>query len=286
MAVPRCWWFAWCPRSWAKAISRSWGIRWRTRSRRSAASWIICALIGTSKENAKEVKLFGLGGHLHDRYALLTGQIIRKNIRLTRRRLPWGSIFAVFGSLGYYASYVFLVWQALQGRITIGTLIFLTGAIAGSSTQLQGVFSLFSHIADQALHLTDLIDFLRVQPNIRSRPNAIPAPRPIRDGFDFRNVSFHYPGSERLVLKNLNFRLHPGEHVALVGENGQGKTTLVKLLSRLYDPTARHHLSGWSGSARLQRRGAAQGNRRHFSGFRALRHAGADEHRRGANRGC
>jgi ATP-binding cassette, subfamily B, bacterial len=195
-------------------------------------------LIGTSKENAKEVKLFGLGGHLHDRYAFLTGQIIRKNIKLTRRRLAWGSVFAVIGSLGYYASYVFLVWQALRGRISIGTLIFLTGAIAGSSTQLQGVFSLFSHISDQALHLTDLIEFLRVQPNIRSLPNAIPAPRPIHDGFDFRNVSFHYPGSERLILKNLDFRLHPGEHVALVGENGQGKTTLVKLLSRLYDPTS------------------------------------------------
>jgi ATP-binding cassette subfamily B protein len=195
-------------------------------------------LIGTSKENAKEVKLFGLGGHLHDRYALLTGQIIRKNIKLTRRRLVWGSLFAAIGSIGYYASYVFLVWQALRGRISIGTLIFLTGAIAGSSTQLQGVFSLFSHISDQALHLTDLVEFLKVQPTIRSRPNSIPAPRPIRDGFDFRDVSFHYPGSERLVLKNLNFRLNPGEHIALVGENGQGKTTLVKLLARLYDPTS------------------------------------------------
>jgi ATP-binding cassette, subfamily B, bacterial len=195
-------------------------------------------LVGTSKENAKEVKLFGLGGHLHDRYASLTGQIIRKNIHLTRRRLVWGSAFAVIGSIGYYGSYVFLVWQALQGRISIGTLIFLTGAIAGSSTQLQGVFSLFSHIADQALFLTDLVDFLKVEPNIRSRLHAIPAPRPIRAGFEFRDVSFHYPGSAHRVLKNLNFRLEPGEHVALVGENGQGKTTLVKLLARLYDPTS------------------------------------------------
>jgi ATP-binding cassette subfamily B protein len=194
-------------------------------------------LIGTSKEHAKEVKLFGLGTHLHDRYAFLTGSIIRKNIKLTRRRLVWGSLFAVFGSIGYYGSYVFLVWQAFRGRISVGTLTFLTGAIAGSSIQLQGVFSLFSHISDQALHLTDLVDFLKVQPNIRSSPNAIPAPRPIRQGFDFREVSFHYPGSSRLILKNLNFRLNPGEHVALVGENGQGKTTLVKLLARLYDPT-------------------------------------------------
>jgi ATP-binding cassette subfamily B protein len=195
-------------------------------------------IIGTSKENAKEVKLFGLGGHLHDRYASLTGGIIRKNIGLTRRRLLWGSIFAVFGSVGYYGSYVFLAWQALQGHITIGKLVLLTGAIAGSSTQLQGVFSLFSHIADQALHLTDLVDFLKVQPNIRSKPNALPIPRPIRAGFEFKNVCFHYPGTSRLILNNMNFRLRPGEHVALVGENGQGKTTLVKLLARLYDPTS------------------------------------------------
>ncbi len=195
-------------------------------------------IIGTSKENAKEVKLFGLGDHLHGRYALLTGEIIRKNINLTRHRLVWGSVFAVFGSIGYYGSYVFLVWQALQGRITIGTLILLTGSIAGASTQLQGVFSLFSHIADQSLHLADLIEFLKVQPNIRSRPDALPIPRPIRVGFEFRDVSFHYPGTSRLILKNMNFRLEPGEHVALVGENGQGKTTLVKLLARLYDPTS------------------------------------------------
>ena len=195
-------------------------------------------VIGTSKENAKEVKLFGLGRHLYDRYALLTSGIIRKNINLTRHRLLWGSLFAIVGSIGYYGSYVFLVWQAFEGRISIGTLVFLTGAIAGASTQLQGVFSLFAHIADQALHLTDLVDFLKVQPNIRSHPDALPMPRPIRAGFEFRNVSFHYPGSSRLVLKNMNFHLEPGEHIALVGENGQGKTTLVKLLARLYDPTA------------------------------------------------
>jgi len=194
-------------------------------------------LIASSKENAKEVKLFGLGQYLHDRYGSLTGEIIRKNIHLTRHRLMWGSMLAVVGSIGYYGSYVFLVWQGLQGHISVGTLIFLTGAIAGASTQLQSVFSLFAHISDQALFLTDLVDFLKVQPKIISGPRALPAPRPIRAGFKFQDVSFHYPGSSRLVLTNMNFRLEPGEHVVLVGENGQGKTTLVKLLARLYDPS-------------------------------------------------
>jgi ATP-binding cassette subfamily B protein len=76
-----------------------------------------------------------------------------------------------------------------------------------------------------------------MKPTIQSKPNALPAPRPIRQGFEIRNVSFVYPGTERRVLNRLNFHLHPGERVALIGENGQGKTTIVKLITRLYDPT-------------------------------------------------
>jgi ATP-binding cassette, subfamily B, bacterial len=194
-------------------------------------------VLGTSKESAKEVKMFRLGGYFHGRYAKLTDGIIQRNIRLTRKRLWWGSAFAALGSLGYYGAYAYLVWRTFLGEISIGTLTALAGAIAGSSTQLQSVFSLFSHISDQSLFLTDLVDFLAVQPSIQSKPGALPAPRTIQDGFEFRNVSFHYPGSDRPVLNSLHLRIEPGEHLALVGENGQGKTTLVKLMARLYDPT-------------------------------------------------
>ncbi|MGC1371105.1 MAG: ATP-binding cassette domain-containing protein [Candidatus Sulfotelmatobacter sp.] len=62
-------------------------------------------------------------------------------------------------------------------------------------------------------------------------------PQPIRHGIEFRDVSFSYPGNSRLVLDQINFTLHTGERLALIGENGQGKTTIVKLITRLYDPT-------------------------------------------------
>jgi len=87
------------------------------------------------------------------------------------------------------------------------------------------------------LFLTDLLAFFEMKPTIQSKPNALPAPRPIRQGFQFRNVSFIYPGTDRVILNRLNFHLNPGERVALIGENGQGKTTLVKLITRLYDPS-------------------------------------------------
>jgi ATP-binding cassette subfamily B protein len=92
-------------------------------------------------------------------------------------------------------------------------------------------------VSEQALFIKDLFEFFDTQPQIVSPPNALPAPRPITDGFRFENVSFAYAGSENRVLTDINFHFHPGERIALVGENGAGKTTLVKLLARLYDPT-------------------------------------------------
>ena len=101
---------------------------------------------------------------------------------------------------------------------------------------MESLFGALSNISEQALFLSDLYEFFQMRPSICSAPGAIPAPRPIRQGFEFRNVSFRYPGSDRWVLENVSFRLEPDERLALIGENGAGKTTLVKLLARLYDP--------------------------------------------------
>src|SRR5206468_8944660 len=123
-------------------------------------------------------------------------------------------------------------WRTIAGRLSIGTFYFLTNAILQASSNIQQVFSTLSGIADQALFLTDLLAFFEMKPTIQSKPNALPAPRPIKQGFEFCNVSFVYPGTQRRVLNELNFRLSPGERVALIGENGQGKTTIVKLITR------------------------------------------------------
>ncbi len=193
--------------------------------------------LGVSKESAKELKVFGLNNYLTDRFARLADYIFSENVGLARRRFLAGSLLSVFSTAGYYGAYVYVVYEALLGRISVGTLQFLAGAIAGASLNLQSIFSTFSGIADQALFLSDLINFLELKPRIRSNSGGLACPRPIRSGIEFRNVSFVYPGTQRTVLRNLNLRFQPGERLALIGENGQGKTTIVKLLTRLYDPT-------------------------------------------------
>ena len=193
-------------------------------------------VLGGSREAAKELKLFGLKDFLIGRFTRLSDQIYRENVDLARRRLIAGSFLSVIGTAGYYSAYVYVIFRTVTGSLTIGTLTFLTGAIVQASGNIQQIFSSLSSIADQALFLTDLLAFFEMQPTIRSKPHALPAPRPIVRGFEFRNVSFRYPGTSRLVLNSLDFHLRAGERVALIGKNGEGKTTLVKLMTRLYDP--------------------------------------------------
>ena len=194
-------------------------------------------ILGGSKEAAKELRLFGLRGFLRERFTRLSDEIYEENVALSRRRLMVGSLLSVVGTMGYYAAYVFVIWRTVTGVLSIGTLTFLAGAIQQASSNIQQMFSTLAGIADQALFLTDLVAFFEMRPTIRSKPNALPAPRPIVSGFEFRDVSFRYPGSSRLILNHMDFHLHLGERVALIGENGQGKTTIVKLITRLYDPS-------------------------------------------------
>ena len=193
--------------------------------------------VGGSKEAAKELKLFNLSEYLTNRFAGLSQRIYEENVELSRRKLFWGGLLSMLGILGYYGSYAYVIWRAVQGQYEIGTFVFITTAIQQASSNLQQVFSTASGIADQALFLTDLLAFFQMQPTVQSKPGALPVPSPIRHGFQFQNVSFVYPGTARRVLSNFNFSLNPGERVALIGENGQGKTTIVKLITRLYDPT-------------------------------------------------
>jgi ATP-binding cassette subfamily B protein len=193
-------------------------------------------ILGGSKEAAKELKLFGLKEFLTGKFKRLSTQVYEEDISLARRKAFAGSALSAIGTAGYYIAYVYAVWRTVAGVFSLGTLTFLANAIRDASSNLQQTFSTLSTIADQALFLTDLIAFFDMKPAIHSKLNALPAPRPIMSGFEFRNVSFRYPGASRLVLNGLNFQLRPGERVALIGENGEGKTTIVKLLCRLYDP--------------------------------------------------
>ncbi|MBV8571878.1 MAG: ABC transporter ATP-binding protein [Acidobacteriaceae bacterium] len=193
--------------------------------------------LGASNESAKEVKIFGLGKHLVERSRDLFARFYAENKHLAIRRAVHGTLLNLVPTGAYYTAYALIILRALAGSLTVGDLTLMVGAFSRARNTMESLVSGLAGISEQALFIKDLFDFFETNPTISSPPDPLPAPRPIRTGFEFDRVSFAYPGSGRKVLDNISFRFYPEERIALVGENGAGKTTLVKLLARLYDPT-------------------------------------------------
>ncbi|MEZ2441822.1 ABC transporter ATP-binding protein [Chitinophaga sp. RCC_12] len=192
--------------------------------------------LGASDETAKEVKVFDLSNFLINRFKVISNKFYTDKKVLQIRDSIWGTVFAVVGAAGYYAAYVIIILQTIQGHLTIGDLAFLAGSFRQLRTTFQGILIRFSSVTQGALYLRDLFEYFEIQPKMVPVLHPRAFPRPIQQGFTFEDVGFKYINSDKWAIRHLNFTLHPGEKLALVGENGAGKTTLVKLLSRLYDP--------------------------------------------------
>lgn len=192
--------------------------------------------IGASDETAKEVKTFGLADFLVHRFKEISDKYYTENKNIAIKRAIWGTVLNILGTVSYYSAYVFIIIQTITSVISLGTMTFLAGSFERMRGMLQAVMLRFSRIAESALYLKDYFDFLALKP-LRQDLGGLPVPNPIKEGFTFENVSFKYLNSEKYAVKNLSFQLKTGEKLALVGENGAGKTTVVKLLARLYEPT-------------------------------------------------
>ncbi|MFT8309666.1 MAG: ABC transporter ATP-binding protein [Sporolactobacillus sp.] len=155
---------------------------------------------------------------------------------VSKRQSHFWGISAAISSLISGFVYLFVGMKALVGLISIGSVVQYVGAISQFTTG-------FSELITSATDIWQDIDYVELYFNFLDTPNpkykgSLPVEK--RDDneyeIEFRNVSFKYPGSETYALKNLSLKLKIGEHFAVVGRNGSGKTTFIKLLTRLYDP--------------------------------------------------
>ncbi len=192
--------------------------------------------VGASDETAKEIKIFDLSGFFIDRFRTLSTKFYTDARRLSIRRASWGTLFSLVSTAGYYGAYVFIISKAVNGTLSIGSVTFLAGSFRQLRGLLENILNRFTSVSQGAIYLRDFFDFFEIKPRIKIATSPRPFPNPIQQGFTFEDVGFKYSNSERWANRHLNFTLKAGEKLALVGENGAGKTTVVKLLARLYDP--------------------------------------------------
>jgi ATP-binding cassette subfamily B protein len=192
----------------------------------------------TTDEYAKEVKLFTAGDYFIDRYdRTARGYYEETRHLLVRRYLAgfgWGSLTTLASS----ATFLYVALLAVRGQVTLGALTVYTQAAAQVQGAFQGILGGVQGLYEHGLYLSTLYELLEREPRITAPEHPAPVRRPFRQGIEFRNVSYQYPGRDEPALQDVSFTIEPGQTVALVGRNGAGKSTIVKLLGRLYDPDA------------------------------------------------
>ncbi len=211
-----------------------------TRERRVAD--YLSRLLG-SRDAVKEIRLFGLHSEFLRRFNDYWRKFSKQTIHLRFAQERSAFLFGLLSMVGTASIWAYAVIRAIGGHITVGDVALAFQAAERGRSGLDTLFRNLGQFYEHTIFAGNLLRFLDLDPRAIQGSLAPPpeSPRPMPkkliEGIEFRNVSFRYPHSERVVLKNLSFTIRAGESVAIVGENGAGKTTLVKLLARFYDPT-------------------------------------------------
>ncbi len=190
----------------------------------------------TGDQTAAEVRLFDFGDYFQSSYKKLHRQLTQEKLKLLKKQTLGRFAAAIFVLL---VSGVALAWmgrQVLLGILSLGDLALFVQAFNQGQGIVKSLLGNLGQIYRNGLFISNLFEFLQIQPKIVNPPNPLPVPAIPKQGIHFRQVTFRYPGTEKPVLENFNLILPAGKIVVVVGDNGAGKSTLIKLLCRFYDP--------------------------------------------------
>lgn len=191
------------------------------------------ALLG-GRDFAKEMRTFGLAGHFRDKFVDIRLRLVKTLIKISRRLAFYDSICAIVETAALLFVTLFLIKSATSGVITVGAFVMLFEAFRRGQTAMTGLVSAITGLYDNRLFVGNLFEFLDLEPTITSPKNALSFPKVV-ESVEFRDITFRYPKMERDVLSHYNLKAQAGTVTQIEGENGFGKTTLLKLLLRLYD---------------------------------------------------
>jgi ATP-binding cassette subfamily B protein len=223
------------PQAWTRLRHVRAQLRWqdeRTEAQRELA--YRTGLLG-SRAAAKDLRLFGLGTAIADGVEQRRGELTAEQLALSRARSRGDALAQLLASAVVFLSYLWLGRMALDHQLTLGGLLLQAQAVQRTQNGIRDGLLAWSGLREDRLFLAHLFAFLALPARIRAP--AVPAPLPPSPaGFAFTGVRFAYPRTGVEVLRGVDLALRPGERVALIGRNGAGKSTIVRLLCRLCDP--------------------------------------------------
>lgn len=211
--------------------------RRRTQMERRAGylDWLM-----TSDIHAKELRLNQLGNFLRIKYKYIRDEIRGEKLAISRKRTMVESIVAAVASIIFFTSLGYLAWNTAQGQNSVGELVLFLLIFQRAQTMGQELVQQLSKLYEDHLYMGMLFEFMDMQHTVPRSTQPVKIEHSEKANLKLENVCFAYPGTHRNVIKNVNMEIKPGQIVALVGANGSGKTSLIKLMTRLYDPTEGH----------------------------------------------
>ena len=210
-------------------------MRYRSKDRRQMNYY---ADTMVNKDLAKEIRIFDLGDKFSERYNEVFEGYYKGIRHLILRENVWQVVVTVLSAVVNCFFFALIAYRVFAGDIKIGDYSLYTSALTSIASTVASLISLSGNVYEGTLYIDNLISFMSVDPTvvpIKETPEKVCHGQP--HTIEFIDVSFAYPGTDKYVLKNINLTIRPGETAVLVGLNGAGKTTFIKLLTRLYDPT-------------------------------------------------
>lgn len=197
--------------------------------------WTYYASLFEDFKYGKEIRLNSMGNWLLTRerdYFVKVNENTKRQNQLFINAGNWGALFTLIEQI---LAYLYLIIKAIKGQLSIGAFTMYIAAVTSFAGALRNVLDSIIEIRVYDMYYDDLDAYLSIpQKHREGEKKVLPKGNHI---IEFQNVSFRYPGSEKYAIKNINIRIAEGQKLSIVGENGAGKTTFIKLLTRLYDPT-------------------------------------------------
>ena len=187
-----------------------------------------------NKDYAKEMRTFGLVSYFRERFVKIRKAYVTDLIRISRRIAVYDMTSAIVEMAALFFVTLFLISSTTNGAITVGSFVMLFEAFRRGQSQLSSLVSSVTSLYDNRLFIGNLFEFLDLEPSICSPENPTPFPKKV-ESVEFKDITFRYPKMGHDVLKHYNLVAKAGNVTQIEGENGFGKTTLLKLLLRLYD---------------------------------------------------